>query len=488
MSKSKEILDLLTRTPDGERISKIKVVMIIAVLAAIAVIPIAQKAGKGKQDFQDKERVKNTQSRQNAVDISMSEYNKGGPSQLQQTVETMTQNKNNRVESNYINGMNVPITGNKVPGIGALSNESTPNYNYSERPPLQNTNNTANNSDPVYQELQQEKVDRLKHRYAGYRADTLVWPNATTNQSISGSGSSPAAKPQGDQPSNNQDNQSSTNQAIPQPTKMMANMQPSDGYAHVSAQGDNDQNQQAEKNNFMLSRGKDQFADDVNASEVKDPASKYMITQGTNVCIYLLTKINADLPGAIVGRTCRNVYDSVTGNQLLIPKGSKVFGNYDSNVVFGQNRVMAVWNRVIFPNGTSYRLNGMPGTDAMGTSGLTGEVNNHLMKIYGGALAMSFITGASQYSQNNTNPNVQVGGIGVTTTNPSIGQTLSGSLGQQMGQAGMQVMQKNLNVQPTIEIEPGEEVTVMLTSDVVLRPFNRKEYAGNSISTQNKGD
>ena len=79
---------------------------------------------------------------------------------------------------------------------------------------------------------------------------------------------------------------------------------------------------------------------------------------------------------------------------------------------------------------------------------------------------MGVITGAIQYSQNNTNTATTIG-------NPTVGQTMAGSLGQQMGQTGMAITQKNLNVAPTIVIRPNYPFNLIMTSDLKLKPFAR---------------
>ena len=95
---------------------------------------------------------------------------------------------------------------------------------------------------------------------------------------------------------------------------------------------------------------------------------------------------------------------------------------------------------------------------------------------------MGVITAAMQYSQNSTNANVQVGGTG-TTNNPTIGQTLSGSLGQQLGQTGLSVVQKNLNIQPTLIIRPNYPFAIMITADLIYNRMRVLRYeAKRSIS------
>jgi type IV secretion system protein VirB10 len=182
------------------------------------------------------------------------------------------------------------------------------------------------------------------------------------------------------------------------------------------------------------------------------------------------------LPGQIIAQVRENVYDSSTRKYLLIPQGAKLVGLYDNNIIYGQERILVAWNRLIYPDGSSINLKAMPGTDLEGYSGFYDEVDNKYWKIFGSSFIMGVITGAMQYSQNNTNANTQIGGIGITTTNndPTVGQTLSGSLGQQMGQTGLAITQKNLNVQPTLIVKPNYPFNIMVTADMMLRPIAGK--------------
>lgn len=85
----------------------------------------------------------------------------------------------------------------------------------------------------------------------------------------------------------------------------------------------------------------------------------------------MLSGINSDLPGQLIGQVAQNVYDSATGQHLLLPQGSRMIGMYDSRVVAGQSRVLVAWNRIVFPDGSAITLGSMPGTDMAGYSGFS---------------------------------------------------------------------------------------------------------------------
>jgi type IV secretion system protein TrbI len=244
----------------------------------------------------------------------------------------------------------------------------------------------------------------------------------------------------------------------------------SGGSGNIQSTNDNDQNQQGEKQRFLKSGDDDKsrYLD----SKLTVAKSPYLVNAGSIIPATMISGLNSDLPGQIIGQVRQNVYDSSTRRYLLIPQGSKLVGLYDSHIPYGQERVLVIWNRLIYPNGDSINLRGMPGTDIEGYAGFHDIVDNKYWQIFGTSFIMGVITGAMQYSQNNTNPNVQVGGLGLST-NPSMSQTMSGSLGQQLGQTGLSVAQKNLNVQPTLIIRPGYPFNIMITADMELKPYGK---------------
>jgi type IV secretion system protein TrbI len=208
------------------------------------------------------------------------------------------------------------------------------------------------------------------------------------------------------------------------------------------------------------------------ASSLNDARSPYEVKAGSIIPATMINGLNSDLPGQIIAQVRESVYDSSTRRYLLIPQGAKLVGLYDNNIIYGQERILVAWNRLIYPDGSSINLKAMPGTDIEGYSGFYDEVDNKYWKLFGSSFIMGVITGAMQYSQNSTNANVQAGGISVTTNNnPTVGQTLSGSLGQQLGQTGLSITGKNLNVQPTLIVKPNYPFNIMLTADMILRPL-----------------
>ena len=192
-----------------------------------------------------------------------------------------------------------------------------------------------------------------------------------------------------------------------------------------------------------------------------NPISKYELKAGSVIPGALLTAINTDLPGEVIGQVTENVYDTVTGNYLLIPQGSKLLGKYQSLVSNGQNRALVVWQRLIYPNGNSIVLDGMPGTDEAGMAGLQDKVDYHLDKL---AEATALTTALAYAGNLARNPNSSSGNNGQDV----VGDTVA----QQANRIGEKVIDKELDVQPTITIRQGWPLRVLVNKDMVLAPYN----------------
>lgn len=178
----------------------------------------------------------------------------------------------------------------------------------------------------------------------------------------------------------------------------------------------------------------------------------------------MLTGINSDLPGNMIAQVSQNVYDTATGKNLLIPQGTRLYGIYDSRVVYGQQRVLIAWNRIIFPDGSSMSIGAMPGADMAGVAGFADEVNNHYLRIFGSAVLMSLVTGGMAYAMDSANNNVGSSGNGT-----SMQDEMTSALAAQLGQTTTTLLQKNLNIKPTLEVRPGYQFNIVVTKDLVFR-------------------
>lgn len=163
------------------------------------------------------------------------------------------------------------------------------------------------------------------------------------------------------------------------------------------------------------------------------------------------------MPGAITAQVSRNVYDTRTGDYLLIPQGTKLFGQYDSQISYGQSRVIMVWSKLTFPDASTYDLQGMPGADLSGFSGISDQVNNHYVKIFGSALLFSLFGAGSQLSQPAN-----------TGSGQSNSQIIYGAIGQQMTQAATKQIEHNMQIQPTLTIRTGTHFNILVTREMVF--------------------
>jgi type IV secretion system protein TrbI len=202
-------------------------------------------------------------------------------------------------------------------------------------------------------------------------------------------------------------------------------------------------------------------------NRVEKPASKYVLQTGWLIPALLISGMESQLPGYITAQVSQNVYDSPSGKSLLIPQGTRIFGEYANGISFGQSRIFVAWERLIFPNGSTMDISAMPGVDGAGEAGFHDQVNNHFLTIFGSALLMSAISGATALSQPQQ-----------TFSNaPNLESTLSAALGQQMGAATTSLLEKNLSVPPTLKIRPGYRFNVTVVKDLVFdRPYVVPNY------------
>jgi type IV secretion system protein VirB10 len=170
----------------------------------------------------------------------------------------------------------------------------------------------------------------------------------------------------------------------------------------------------------------------------------------------LITGIRSDLPGQITAQVTENIYDSPTGQILLVPQGTRVIGQYDNNVQFGQSRVLLVWNRLIFPNGRAIVLERQPGADAEGYAGLQDGVDYHWWDLAKAAGLSTLLSVGAELATNDDNRLIAAIRSGGQDT---------------INDAGQQIIRRQLNVAPTLTIRPGFPVRVIVTRDLVLEPY-----------------
>ena len=212
---------------------------------------------------------------------------------------------------------------------------------------------------------------------------------------------------------------------------------------------------------------KEQFLDTASAKKTDDylrstrtaPLSEYEIKAGWEIPAVLEQSLNSDLPGEIKALVMSNVYDTASGQYLLIPQGSRLIGKYDARVAYGQDGVQVVWNRIIFPDASSVDLSGMVGLDSQGNSGLRDKVDRHYKRLFGFAALTSAFTAAFEVSQRQNQS---------VLASPSVSDSATSAVGRELSETGAQITRRNLNVQPTIKVPAGYKFTVRVDRDILF--------------------
>ncbi len=243
--------------------------------------------------------------------------------------------------------------------------------------------------------------------------------------------------------------------SVPEASPVSGSGQKSDGMDGL-ADADPARRAAMDREEFMSRSGRDDWTSDY----TRVPGHACELQTGTVIPGVMLTGINSDLPGALIGQVAQDVFDSATGRFLLIPKGSRLYGVYDSRVAMGQRRVLVAWQRIIFPDGSSVTLEAMPGASRDGYAGFQDQIDNHSLRIFGNAILMSMISGGMAYSLDTLDNSNS------SEDKPSLQNEMGSALASQLGQASLQLLQRNMNISPTLEIRPGYRFNIVLTKDL----------------------
>ncbi|MFI3270737.1 MAG: TrbI/VirB10 family protein [Pseudomonadota bacterium] len=170
----------------------------------------------------------------------------------------------------------------------------------------------------------------------------------------------------------------------------------------------------------------------------------------------MISGITSNLAGQVMAQVSQDIYDSPSGQHLLIPKGTRLIGTYSNDVSYGQERILMAWQRLVFPHGATLDIQTMPGADGAGNAGFSDEVNNHYLRIFGSAILLSGIIAGVTLSQDTSDDD----------DTDSTSSALSESLGQNLGSTMAAMVQKNMSIAPTLHIRPGYRFNVMVTKDI----------------------
>jgi type IV secretion system protein TrbI len=203
------------------------------------------------------------------------------------------------------------------------------------------------------------------------------------------------------------------------------------------------------------------YADVYGDRAVLAPVSPYELKAGTVIPAALLTAVDSEREGRIMAVVTENVFDTVSGKYLLIPQGARLLGRFNGDQTYGERRAFVVWERIIFADGRSLTLNKEPGVDSSGAGGVTGRVDRRLGQLVLASLFSGVITTLGEAARRD-------------------GEGKSGSLLGDAGDAasieaarvGGRLIDRELDVKPTIRIAQGSRVQVLLTRDLILEPIS----------------
>ncbi|HEY5712277.1 MAG TPA: TrbI/VirB10 family protein [Allosphingosinicella sp.] len=196
----------------------------------------------------------------------------------------------------------------------------------------------------------------------------------------------------------------------------------------------------------------------LNPHRLQQPASPWQLSAGSLISASLLTGLNSDLPGLVIAQVTQNAFDSATGRTVLVPQGARLIGRYDSVVAFGQSRALVIWQRIVFPDGSSIQLDNMPATDTQGYSGVSDRVDFHTWRLLRGIGLATLLGVGAQLSLGNDEADLV--------------RALRESTQQNADRAGQRIVERNLDVQPTIRVRPGFPLRVVVHKDLMLRPWH----------------
>jgi type IV secretion system protein TrbI len=194
-----------------------------------------------------------------------------------------------------------------------------------------------------------------------------------------------------------------------------------------------------------------------NPHALERPVSPYQLMAGTIIAASLISGLNSDLPGFVIAQVTEHVYDSVSGRTLLIPQGSRLLGRYDNVTAFGQKRALVVWQRLLLPDGSSVLIDNLPATDSSGYAGLADSIDPHTFQLLKG-VALATVLGVGTELALGSSDNNLVRAL----------QAATQATGSRVGQ---RLVERQLDVGPTLTVRPGWPLRVIVHKDIVLKPY-----------------
>ena len=221
-----------------------------------------------------------------------------------------------------------------------------------------------------------------------------------------------------------------------------------------------DQNKKREHLEFYKQGANENTESIYKIEKLKNP---YTVLAGTIIPGVLINGMNSDLPGTILGQVSKDVYDTVTGEYLLIPKGTKIIGIYDTDTAFAQTRGAVIWQRLVLPNGDSMVIPNFAGSDKEGYAGFKDKKRSHYARVvWSSLLGAAAIGGLAAAADDNSDKN---------TFRENAAQEMESNMSNVVNR----IVDRNLNIAPTIIIRPGYKFYIIVDKDLILRPYEEEE-------------
>lgn len=240
----------------------------------------------------------------------------------------------------------------------------------------------------------------------------------------------------------------------------IANSEPPFAQSNENGEYRHDQNKKKEHLEFYKQGANENTESIYKIEKLKNP---YTVLAGTIIPGVLINGMNSDLPGTILGQVSKDVYDTVTGEYLLIPKGTKIIGIYDTDTAFAQTRGAVIWQRLVLPNGDSMVLPNFAGSDKEGYAGFKDKKRSHYARVvWSSLLGAAAIGGLAAAADDNSDKN---------TFRENAAQEMESNMSNVVNR----IVDRNLNIAPTIIIRPGYKFNIIVDKDLILRPYEEEE-------------
>lgn len=189
------------------------------------------------------------------------------------------------------------------------------------------------------------------------------------------------------------------------------------------------------------------------------PTPKNALLAGTVIPGVLLTAVDTARPGPVTAMVAENVFDSITGRRLALPQGSRLIGRHEGRGLHGDRRAFVIWDRVILPDGRSFDLGEAPGVDDQGAVGLSGRTDRRLGPLAAASLFAGALTTLGEIARG-----------GRADERVVVLERAGDAAALEAAQIGGRLIDRELQVRPSVRIDPGAPLRVLLVRDLVMEP------------------